>query len=47
VEEYSGSEGWIRVAMGKSLDKRGQPMTFRINGTVEPRFIDPPPAAAE
>jgi len=47
VEEYSVSEGWIRVAMGKALDKRGQPMTFRINGTVEPRFIDPPPAAAE
>ena len=47
MEEYSVSEGWIRVAMGKALDKRGQPMTFRINGTVEPRFIDSPPAAAE
>lgn len=45
VEEYCVSEGWIRVAMGKALDKRGQQTTFRINGTVEPRFIDPPPAA--
>jgi len=43
VEECSVSEGWIRVAMGKALDKRGQPMKFRINGTVEPRFFVPYP----
>ena len=30
VEEYCVSEGWIRVAMGKARDRRGQPMTFRI-----------------
>ena len=38
VEEYSISEGWIRVAAGKSLDRRGQPMTIKLKGTVEPYF---------
>ncbi len=36
VEEYCVSEGWIRVAAGKSLDRHGNPMTIRLNGTVEP-----------
>ena len=36
VEEYSISEGWIRVAAGRSLDRRGQPMTIKLKGTVEP-----------
>ena len=36
VEEYCQSEGWIRVAAGKSLDRRGQPMTIKLKGTVEP-----------
>lgn len=40
VEEYSVSEGWIRVQVGKSLDRRGNPMTIRIKGTVEPYFKD-------
>jgi hypothetical protein len=35
VEEYCISEGWIRVAAGKSLDRRGNPMTIRLKGTVE------------
>ena len=47
VEEYCVSEGWIRIPMGKALDKHGQPMTFRINGKVEPRFMGPPPALTE
>jgi hypothetical protein len=38
VEEYSVSEGWIRVQVGKSLDRRGQPMTLKIKGKVEPYF---------
>ena len=36
VEEYCVSEGWIRVAMGRALDRRGQPMTMKIKGKVEP-----------
>jgi hypothetical protein len=37
VEEYSVSEGWIRVAAGRSLDRFGQPMTVKLKGEVEPR----------
>ncbi len=40
VEEYCVSEGWIRVAVGKTLDRRGQPMTIRLQGTVEPYWRD-------
>ncbi|QAY78567.1 DUF3297 family protein [Sphingosinicella sp. BN140058] len=40
VEEYSVSEGWIRVAAGRSLDRFGQPMTVKLKGEVEPFFQD-------
>ena len=40
VEEYCVSEGWIRVAAGKSLDRYGQPMTIKLSGEVEPYFQD-------
>jgi hypothetical protein len=40
VEEYSISEGWIRVAAGKSLDRHGQPVTIKLKGEVEPFFQD-------
>jgi Protein of unknown function (DUF3297) len=36
VEEYCVSEGWIRVIAGKALDRRGQPMTMKLKGKVEP-----------
>ena len=39
VEEYSVSEGWIRVQVGRSRDRRGNPMTIKVKGTVEPYFI--------
>ena len=38
VEEYCVSEGWVRVAAGRALDRRGQPMTIKFKGTVEPYF---------
>ena len=41
VEEYSVSEGWIRVAAGKSRDRFGQPMTVKLKGTVEPYYERP------
>lgn len=44
VQEYCISEGWIRVIAGKSLDRRGNPMTIKLKGTVEP-YLDDPPAA--
>ena len=40
VEEYCISEGWIRVAVGKSLDRHGNPMTFKLQGKVEPYIKD-------
>ena len=41
VIEYSISEGWIRVAAGRSRDRYGQPMTIKLNGKVEPYFERP------
>jgi hypothetical protein len=35
VEEYSVSEGWVRVAAGKSVDRHGKPLTMRLKGKVE------------
>jgi hypothetical protein len=40
VVEYCISEGWIRVAAGKSRDRYGQPMTIKLQGKVEPYFED-------
>ena len=40
VEEYCVSEGWVRLPVGKSLDRRGQPMTAKVKGAVEPYFLD-------
>jgi hypothetical protein len=38
VEEYSVSEGWIRVAAGKALDRHGRPITIKLTGVVEPYY---------
>ena len=46
VEEYCVSEGWIRAAAGKALDRRGQPLMIKMTGTVEPYFLGAPPEAA-
>ncbi len=35
VEEYCISEGWIRVAAGKTLDRHGNPLTIKLTGPVE------------
>jgi hypothetical protein len=40
VEEYCVSEGWIRIAAGRGVDRRGNPLTMKISGTVEPFFKD-------
>ena len=36
VEEYCISEGWIRVAVGKTVDRKGNPLTIKLKGKVEP-----------
>lgn len=35
VEEYCISEGWIRVALGKKVDRHGRPLTLKLSGPVE------------
>jgi hypothetical protein len=40
VEEYCVSEGWVRMAVGKTLDRHGNPLTLKAQGTVEPYFRD-------
>jgi hypothetical protein len=40
VEEYCVSEGWVRLAVGQTTDRRGKPMTIRLRGVVEPYFKD-------
>ena len=47
VIEYCISEGWIKVAAGKSRDRFGQPMTLKLNGTVEPYFEKPAQAPGD
>jgi hypothetical protein len=43
VEEYCVSEGWVRVAAGKTLDRRGKPLTMKVSGEVEPYFREAAP----
>jgi Protein of unknown function (DUF3297) len=43
VEEYCVSEGWIRVQAGNARDRRGNPLTIKLKGPVEPYFRDKPP----
>jgi len=40
VDEYCVSEGWIRVAVGKTLDRKGAPLTIKLTGEVRPYFRD-------
>ncbi|WP_338846342.1 DUF3297 family protein [Massilia sp. W12] len=35
VEEYCISEGWIKVAAGKTRDRKGRPMLIKLKGVVE------------
>lgn len=38
VEEYCVSEGWVRLAVGRTVDRHGNPMTVKLKGMVEPYF---------
>lgn len=38
VEEYCVSQGWVRVAAGKTLDRKGNPLTIKLSGVVEPYY---------
>jgi hypothetical protein len=39
VEEYCVSEGWVRLPVGKSLDRHGNAMTIKVMGEVVPYFL--------
>ena len=38
VEEYCVSEGWVRLAAGKAVDRKGNQLTIKLQGVVEPYF---------
>jgi hypothetical protein len=40
VEEYSVTEGWVKVSVGKTVDRHGRPLTMKLKGKVEPYFKD-------
>ena len=40
VEEYCISEKWVRVAAGKTVDRKGNAMTLKLQGEVEAYFRD-------
>ena len=40
VEEYCVSEGWVRLSVGKTVDRKGNAMTVKLQGEVEPYFQD-------
>ena len=43
VEEYCISEGWVRVAAGKAVDRYGHPLTIKLTGSVEAYFKNAKP----
>ena len=46
VEEYRVSEGWIRAPVGKTRDRKGNPLTIRFTGPVEAYFLAPSDSAS-
>lgn len=36
VEEYCVSEGWVRLALGNRVDRKGKALTVKLQGLVEP-----------
>lgn len=50
IEEYCISEGWVRVQAGRTMDRKGQPLTLKLSGPIEAWFEDlgddPPVAKA-
>jgi hypothetical protein len=47
VEEYCVSEGWIRAPVGKTRDRKGNPLLIKLTGPVEPFFLTPAEPAPE
>src|SRR4051812_18587484 len=51
VDEYCISEGWVRVQAGRTMDRKGNPLTIKLTGSVEAWYEDlgenPPVAKAD
>ena len=45
IEEYCISEGWVKVPVGKKVDRKGNPLTIKLKGTVEVFHRSATPAA--
>ena len=41
IEEYCVSENWVRAPVGKTRDRRGNPLTIKLTGAVEVWFKEP------
>jgi len=41
------SEGWVRLSMAKTRDRKGNPLTMKLNGVVEPYFRDSSPESEQ
>ena len=40
IEEYCISEGWVKVQAGKTVDRKGNPLTITLKGPVEAWYDD-------
>lgn len=40
IVEYSIPEGWVKVSVGKTVDRRGNPLAMKLKGKVEAFFKD-------
>ena len=41
IEEYCVSENWVRAPVGKTRDRKGNLLTIKLTGPVEPYFLSP------
>ncbi len=47
VDEYCVSEGWVRLTIGKQVDRKGNPLTVKLSGEVIPYFLSEAEAAEQ
>ena len=41
VDEYCVSEGWVRLSVGSTVNRKGEAMTVKLQGPVEPYWRAP------
>jgi predicted house-cleaning NTP pyrophosphatase (Maf/HAM1 superfamily) len=40
VQEYCLSEGWVKVAASRTVDRKGKPLLIKLKGKVEAFYRD-------